>query len=120
MKESEIFPGIYLNSGAPRISGTRITVYDIFYEQRQGDDIPTIAEWFGLTREQVEAAVAYIQAHSAEVEEVYKKIEERNARGNSPEVLERIRGSEGAAARMREKLRQERNGDQLVRTRDSS
>lgn len=77
--------GIDLRYG-PRIAGSRITVYDVYYYLDAGWTVAAIAELFSLTVEQIQAAVQYIELHRDEVHAVHEKIEARNARGNSPEV----------------------------------
>lgn len=112
MKQFETGPGIYINSGAPRIVGTRVTVWDVLALVKEEMSTKQIADWYGVTVEQVEDALSYIDRHREDVEEVWRYIEERNARGNPPEVEERLKKSEGAARRLREKLRQEKEGGQ--------
>lgn len=73
-----------------RIVGTRITVYDVYYYQISGWSCEKIAELFQLTAEQVQAAFAYIEANKAEVHAVHEEIEERNARGNPPELQAKL------------------------------
>jgi uncharacterized protein (DUF433 family) len=72
----------------PRIAGTRITVYDVAYYLEAGRQPAAIAELFRLSVEQIQAAIQYIEAHKAEVMAVHREIEERNARGNPPEIEE--------------------------------
>jgi uncharacterized protein (DUF433 family) len=78
-------PGIDVTYG-PRIEGTRITVFDIYYYLDRGRSHAEIADILGLTVEQVQAGVRYIETHRDEVETVHRQIEERNARGNPPEI----------------------------------
>lgn len=81
-----------------RIAGTRITIWDIVHYLEGGDwSLEEIADVLRLSLEQVEAAVKYIEEHKEEVMEVHRQIEQRNVRGNPPEV-EALR--EGARARM--------------------
>ena len=70
-----------------RIAGTRITVYDVLHYLEAGRWTPAeIAEVLGLSPEQLDAAIRYIEEHRDEVMAVHRRIEERNARGNPPEV----------------------------------
>jgi uncharacterized protein (DUF433 family) len=66
----------------PEIAGTRITVYTILEYLRAGWRREDIAFWFDLTKEQVDTAIHYIEAHKAEVLADYSKIIERINRGN--------------------------------------
>jgi uncharacterized protein (DUF433 family) len=69
-----------------RIAGTRVTVWDILHHLENGWTVPEIAEVFGISPEEVQTAMDYIADHVDEVREVHRQIEERNARGNPPEV----------------------------------
>jgi uncharacterized protein (DUF433 family) len=70
-----------------RIAGTRITVYDVFHYLEAGRWTPAeIAEALRLSPEQLDAAIEYIDEHRDEMMAVHRRIEERNARGNPPEV----------------------------------
>jgi uncharacterized protein (DUF433 family) len=69
-----------------RIAGTRITVWDITYYLEKGRSPEYIAEVLPVTVEQVRAAIGYIEAHKEEVMAVHRRIEERHARGNPPEI----------------------------------
>src|SRR5947209_3996912 len=70
----------------PEIKGTRTTVYNLvpyFLDNWQPSEIAAAC---GLSSEQVLAMVEYFEAHKDEVMVVHKRIEARNAKGNSPEV----------------------------------
>ena len=69
-----------------RIAGTRITVWDVLHHLENDWSWEEIAEVLGLSDEQVHATVEYIRAHRDEVMKVHRRIEERNARGNAPDV----------------------------------
>jgi uncharacterized protein (DUF433 family) len=70
-----------------RIEGTRITVWTVYHYLEGGDwTIDQIAEVLGLSVEQVQAAVRYIEENKEEVLRVHREIEERNARGNPPHI----------------------------------
>ena len=100
------------NGGSPRIEGTRITVYDIMdYADwtEQG-----LAFLFKLTREQVRAARQYIEEHREEVTAVYRRILDRDAAGNPPEV--RALQAE-SHKRFQEMLRQRRAAQETQRAR---
>ena len=87
----------------PRIAGTRITVYTIFeYVQAQWRP-EDIAFWLRLTRDQVDAAICYIEENRSEVTAEYEKIMERINRGNPPELQAKLDATKGAArARLKE------------------
>jgi uncharacterized protein (DUF433 family) len=82
----------------PKIAGTRITVYDVYYYLAGGSSVAEIASILRASPEQVQAAVKYIEQHEAEVKAVHQEIEERNARGNPPEILAKL---EETRAKMR-------------------
>ncbi len=73
-----------------RIAGTRITVWDVFHHLENGWDNREIAEVFGVTQVQVQAALDYISEHESEVRRTHEMIERRNARGNSTDVQARL------------------------------
>ena len=56
------------------IAGTRITLYTIMDHLK--DEWPThlIQDWFNLTDEQIQGALAYIEAHQEEVEAEYQQV----------------------------------------------
>jgi uncharacterized protein (DUF433 family) len=98
-----------------RIAGTRITVWDIVYYLENGRDPEYIAEILPVTVEQVQAAVRYIEEHKEEVMAVHRQIEERNARGNPPEIEAKLAESRAKRLALMEQLRkakrQEGNGE---------
>jgi uncharacterized protein (DUF433 family) len=58
----------------PELEGTRITVYCIMDYLRVGDHPTQIAQDLALSEEQVQEAIAYINAHRDEVEPAYEAI----------------------------------------------
>jgi uncharacterized protein (DUF433 family) len=54
------------------IAGTRITIYDVIDYLRSGWSPTLILDWLPLTEAQLQAALAYIEAHRSEVEAEYK------------------------------------------------
>ncbi len=87
----------------PRIAGTRISVYaivDYLEDDWRPDDI---AFWLDLSREQVDAAIRYIDEHKEQVMAEYQKIMERINRGNPPELQAKLdAGHERFQAMIRE------------------
>ena len=77
----------------PELAGTRVTVFDIIPWLRAGHHPTYIAASFGLSTPEVEALTRYIEEHKDEVMAINARIEERIARGNPPEVEERMKGS---------------------------
>jgi uncharacterized protein (DUF433 family) len=65
----EIFPGISIDPdirfGKPCVSGTRVDVGTVVGAVGAGETLETVQEEYGLTREQVLAAIRYA-AHVAE------------------------------------------------------
>jgi uncharacterized protein (DUF433 family) len=90
----------------PRIAGTRISVYAIV-EYLQSDWRPDdIAFWLNLKREQVDAAICYINDHKEEVMAEYEKIMERINRGNPSELQAKLdAGHARFQAMIRDRLR---------------
>ena len=74
----------------PEIAGTRVTVYDILDYLELGWQHTAIAGFFRLSSDQVQAAIQFIEEHQEEVTADYRKILERSARGNPPEVQTRL------------------------------
>jgi uncharacterized protein (DUF433 family) len=74
----------------PEVRGTRITVYNFLDYLIAGWPIPRIATLCRIGVQEVEAAVAYIEQHRAEVMGNYARIVERAERGNPPEVQARL------------------------------
>ncbi len=101
-------PTIVMNSGAPRIAGTRISVYDVLALLKEGQSVATIADDFRLGVDQIECAIAYIGEHRADVEAAFAQIQARNARGNTPDILDKLNASTGKAAAIRDRLRREK------------
>jgi len=96
---------IVVEYGTPRIAGKRINVYDIMDGLQQNWTSTQIAEWFEISVEQVNAAIRYIDENRSIVESVYQSIIDRHAKGNPPELQERLLASTGKAAALREQLR---------------
>jgi uncharacterized protein (DUF433 family) len=74
----------------PSIAGTRINIYDVYYYLENNWSKAETADILGVSLEQVQAAVAYIKEHKADVMAVHQRIEERNARGNPPEIQAKL------------------------------
>lgn len=73
-----------------RIAGTRISVWDVLHHLENHWPTDEIADVLGISEEQVREAVEYIQAHRDEVMQVHRRIEQRNAQGNPPDVQARL------------------------------
>jgi hypothetical protein len=69
-----------------RIEGTRVSVFDVYYYQTRGRSRAEIADILRITPEELQAAEEYIEGHRDEVHAVHENIEERNRRGNPPEI----------------------------------
>jgi uncharacterized protein (DUF433 family) len=97
---------LIINAGRnPRIAGTRITVYTILEYVRDGWRSTDIAYWLKLRKDQVEAAIRYIEEHKDEVMAEYEKIMERINRGNPPELQAKL---DAGHERFQEMVRQRR------------
>jgi uncharacterized protein (DUF433 family) len=88
-----------INRGrGPEIEGTRITVYDMMDYLQEGWRYDQIAGLFRLPPDDIQAAIAYIEAHKEEVMTVYRQILARHQNVQyAPEV-------EAKLARNRQKL----------------
>jgi uncharacterized protein (DUF433 family) len=80
----------------PELKGTRLTVYDIIPYRLAGDTSEQIAEVFrpgypDLTAAHIELLFRHMDDHYDEVMAVHWRIEERNARGNPPEIEEKLK-----------------------------
>src|SRR5438132_7216190 len=84
-----------------RIDGLRVTVYDVLHYLEAGRTHKEIVDILPLTLEQVEAAVRYIDEHHDEVMAAHRRIEERLARGNPPEIEARARAGRGRMETLR-------------------
>lgn len=98
-----------------RIEGTRISVFNVYYYQVNGAPRDEIKEALGISTEELEAAERFIEGNQEYVKGVHEQIEERNRRGNSPEIEARLvetraRMQAWLAARRRD-LHQETNGE---------
>src|SRR5438309_1153605 len=93
----------------PEIAGTRITVYDIWDYARVGHHHTYIAVMLGLSSAQVLTALEYIEQHKEEVLADYQKILDRVAKGNPPEIEEKLKGSRAKLEALKAKLKKERN-----------
>ncbi len=94
-----IEPRIINRGRGPEIEGTRITVYDILDYHLDGWHRDMIADNFDLSSDQVEVAIRYIDEHRDEVMAKYKKMLERDARGNPPELQAKLDALRGSARR---------------------
>lgn len=75
----------------PEIAGTRITVYDVMDYWTVGWRCEQIAGLFRLPPAAIQAAIAYIEAHKAEVTAEYQRILVRHSQAqSSPEIQEKL------------------------------
>lgn len=92
----------------PEIAGSRITVYDVLAETQAGATPEQLAQEWRLTVEQIHLALRYIEDHKEEVLEDYRKIKERHARGNPPEVQALAEATHARFLQRLEELRRQR------------
>ena len=99
----------------PELKGTRITVYDIVPYRLNGRSATYIAAVLGRSTPEIEALFRYMDEHHDEVMAVHRRIEERIARGNPPEVEEKLKHSHAKLLARMEELRRRKqeqaNGD---------
>lgn len=75
----------------PEIAGTRITVYDVMDYWTAGWQCEQIAGLFRLPPDDIQAALAYIEVHKAEVMAEYEQILARHSQAqSSPELQEKL------------------------------
>ncbi len=77
----------------PELADIRITVFDVIPYLEEGWSPSSIAYWLGITVDQVKALIRYIEEHREEVMAENRKIVERIARGNPPEIEEKVKAS---------------------------
>lgn len=104
MSQSQVSyaPVIVNKSDGPKVAGTRITVYAILELLEYGVGPTLIAQEFELTRDQVQAAIDYINANQREVRSTYQAIMARIAKGNPPELQRKLDESSMRFRRMHE------------------
>jgi uncharacterized protein (DUF433 family) len=90
-----------------RIVGTRITVWDVYLYVEAGCPVDEIAQELRISTDQVRDAIEFISRNRDYVAAGHQKIEDRNARGNPPEVEAQ---REKSAEKMRAWLEQRRAG----------
>jgi uncharacterized protein (DUF433 family) len=73
-----------------RITGTRITVWDVLHYLETGWSRSEIAVTFHLSEAQVDAVAKYIEDHQEKLMAVHQQIEARKARGNPPEITTKL------------------------------
>jgi uncharacterized protein (DUF433 family) len=91
----------------PEIAGSRITVYDVLAETQAGATPEELARWYRLNVAQIHLALRYIEEHKEEVLRDYQAIKARHARGNSPEVPEKVNAAHAKYAPLWAKVRQQ-------------
>ena len=81
-----------INRGrGPEIEGTRITVYDVMDYLQEGWRYDQIVGLFRLPPDDIQAAIAYIEAHKEEVMTAYQQILARHKNVQySSEVQEKL------------------------------
>jgi uncharacterized protein (DUF433 family) len=111
----KVMPAEIIDRGrGPEIAGTRITVYSVMDFLKIGWHRDRIAMHFRLSSRQIQAAIDYIEAHQAEVEEEYQRIIDWHKNYKYPPKVQAIVDEvrERAAKRLEEiRARQQGNGD---------
>src|SRR4026208_1823665 len=106
-----MFAKIIDRGRGPDVAGTRITVYNILDFSKHGWHRDRIAAHFGLSSNQVQAALDYIKGHEQEVETQYQEIRDRHRDFKyPPDVQAKVDACRGAAERRRAELRASGNG----------
>ena len=78
-------------SGGPELERIRISVYDLIPYLVCRLLPEYIASILPITIQEVQALSQYLEDHRDEVMAVHRQIEERHAKGNPPEIAERLR-----------------------------
>jgi hypothetical protein len=104
-----------LISPTGRILGTRITVYDVLDYQEHHHTY--VAAWLGISSDQVNAARKFIEEHRDHVMPVYQAMLERDARGNPPEIREKLKHSHAKLMALKAKLAKRKEGRNGTRRR---
>jgi uncharacterized protein (DUF433 family) len=102
--------------GTPRLANSRINVYDVVHYLEHGHSANYIALVLRITLAETQALIRYIEEHKEEVMAVHRKIEERIARGNPPEIEAKVRSSHAKLLALRaelerKRLQEESNGE---------
>ena len=92
----------------PELSNIRITVYDIIPYLEAGDSVNYIALVLGISLAEVQALIRYIEEHKDEVMAVHRRIEERIAKGNPPEVQAKLKASHAKLLALKAELERKR------------
>lgn len=103
----------------PELIGTRITIFDVLPLFEEGWHPSSIALWYNISSEQVLALKSYFEEHREEVLAMNQKIQQRIARGNSPEVEARRSVSRAKLQAFREQLRQQHQASENNHERNS-
>jgi uncharacterized protein (DUF433 family) len=93
-----------------RISGTRITVYDVLTYSDAGWQNSSIAATLGISSAQVQAALNYVAENREKVMENYRAILARIKRGNPPEIEARRQRSHDLLVEKLQQIEHCRNG----------
>ncbi|HRC44560.1 MAG TPA: hypothetical protein PLT27_10930 [Nitrospira sp.] len=92
-----------INRGrGPEIAETRITLLNIIPYIEEGFSEAEIRDILGLSLDQLCAALAYLKENRATLMEEHRKVEERLARGNPPEIEEKLAQSTRRFAKFKE------------------
>ena len=100
----------------PQIVGRRITVFNLVPYFRDPDTTEAmICQIYELSPDQVAAARAYVLNHFDEVMSVHRRIEARNAAGNPPEVVERMKRTHEAFEAYRHQFNERKCAEALCK-----
>ena len=100
----------------PKIAGTRVTVYDVWEYAKHGYHHSYIATIFGLSSGEIQAALAYIEEHKANVLADYAEIMARIRKGNSPAIEALRKESHARLMKLKKELqRKNRRGSKHER-----
>jgi hypothetical protein len=112
---------IVVTGRGPELAGTRFTAHDVAPMWRKGRIPAYISAVLGLSMDETEVLIRYIDEHKEEMLRHDDEIKRRITQGNPPEVEAKLRAIRGTARARQDELRkqrQEANGE--VRTRPDS
>ena len=103
-----------------KLSTVRVSVYDVYYWLVKGYSDEVNLEENNITRDELQAALDFIAANREIVHRRHLELEERNARGNPPEVLAKIEAAIQADTDPRRRAIREKIRAKLEELRDQS
>src|SRR5262245_38691435 len=102
-------PRVVQEDRGPTLEGTRLTVYYIIPLLEKGYSADYIGAVYGLSREEVQVLIQYIEEHKEEVMAKNAEIDARAARGNPPEIRKKLKASRSKFRAIKQALLQKKD-----------